>query len=491
MEKITNMLAQLSSRQWNFDTAAHLLVRAGFGGPPAEIERLRAMGLDQAVDAFVDAFQDSVSPPQWANPHSEDELLKQVKEAPGQPEKQAARKALNEKNNYEMKDLTLWWIRRMVKTPSPFVEKMTLFWHGHFATSGEKVRPAFKMWLQNQTFRAYALSDFGSMAKAVSRDPAMLIWLDTVQSKRGAPNENFSREVMELFTLGEGHYSETDVKEAARAFTGYRIDQPSQSFKFMSGQFDATPKTFMGVTGAWDGDQIIDLILDSPHCARFIASKIWRFFAYDDPTAALIEALGSELRNVHYQMRPFMKLVFASSEFYGAQSRNTQIKSPVQFVVQAFRTLPIEMPGADILQYAFRQMGQIPFYPPNVKGWDGGKSWINTGTLAFRYKLARQLVEGLRPEELGMGKRQMMEDGSEPPTLTTPLSVDQIISQNDRQQPEKLVQHLVQRTFQGSTAPKLSETFTQYVAQKDKPFDDETIRDLLVLMMTTPTYQIT
>jgi hypothetical protein len=251
----------------------------------------------------------------------------------------------------------------------------------------------------------------------------------------------------------------------------------------------------MGKTGAWDGDQIIDIILESPHCARFIASKIWRFFAYDDPSAALIDALGSELRNVHYQIRPFMKQVFASAEFHGAQSRNGQIKSPIQFVVQALRTLPIQIPNADVLQYAFRQMGQIPFYPPNVKGWDGGKSWINTATLAFRYKLARQLVEGISPSELGMPKGKMMdgmmEDVSQRPVLTPPLFVDQILADTDRQQPDKLVQHLVQQTFQTSMAPKLSGTFTEYLLQKNKPFDDNTIRDLLVLMMTTPNYQIT
>jgi uncharacterized protein (DUF1800 family) len=485
------MLSPLSTNQWNFDAAAHLLVRAGFGGRPGEIEKLRALGLNKAIDSLVDASQDFTPPPDWADPHNEDELQKQVKEAPEGPEKQAARKALNEKNKLEMRDLTHWWITRMVNTPSPFVEKMTLFWHGHFATSGEKVRPAFKMWLQNQTLRAYASSDFGSLVKAISRDPAMLVWLDTIQSKKGAPNENFAREVMELFTLGEGHYSESDVKEAARAFTGYRLDQPSQSFKFVPQQFDATPKTFLGRTGNWDGDQIIDLILANPHCTSFVATKIWRFFAYEDPSPQLVEALGSELRNVHYQIRPFMKQVFASAEFHGAHSRNSQIKSPVQFLVQALRTLPIAVPNEDVIEYAFRQMDQIPFYPPNVKGWDGGKSWINTATLAFRYKLARQLVEGISPGELGMPKPKMMNNVSARPTVTPPLSVDQLVAEGDRQVPDKVVQQLVRRTFQISILPKLSETFTQFISQKERPFDDNTIRDLLVLMMTTPNYQIT
>jgi len=175
----------------------------------------------------------------------------------------------------------------------------------------------------------------------------MLIWLDIVQNKKGLSNENFACEVMELFTLGEGHYTESDIKEATRAFTGYRIDGSNQSFKFISQQFDPDPKTFMGQTGNWDSNQIIDIILTNPHCAPFVATRIWRFFAYEDPAPQLVEALASKLRNVHYQIRLFMKQLFASGEFHSAKSRNSQIKSPVQFVVQALRTLPIPIPIPD------------------------------------------------------------------------------------------------------------------------------------------------
>lgn len=293
---------------------------------------------------------------------------------------------------------------------------------------------------------------------------------------------------MELFTLGEGHYTESDIKEAARAFTGYRIDGPNQSFKFISQQFDPGPKTFMGQTGNWDGDQIIDIILTNPHCAPFVATRIWRFFAYEDPAPQLVEALASELRNVHYQIWPFMKQLFASGEFYNVKSRNSQIKSPIQFVVQTLRTLPIPIPDADVIQYAFRQMGQVPFFPPNVKGWGGGKSWINTATLPFRYKFARQLINGINPTELGIPK--MMEAISGQPAITLPLSVDQIVEDADREQPSKLIEQLILRIFQGTPEPKLSKTFTQFVTQKPLPFDNNTIRDLLVLMMNTSNYQI-
>ncbi len=194
------MLSPLAPSRWNFDTAAYLIVRAGFGGRPDEIQKVQALGLERAVDMLVEATPDHYPPPAWANPHDQDELRLQVQEALTLEQKQLARKILDEQFRNEMKDLTRWWITRMVNTPSSFLEKMTLFWHGHFATGGQKVRPAFKMWLQNETLRRNALGNFRTLVKAISRDPAMMIWLDIVQSKKENPNENFAREIMELFT---------------------------------------------------------------------------------------------------------------------------------------------------------------------------------------------------------------------------------------------------------------------------------------------------
>src|ERR1700731_3785182 len=360
------MLSPIPTDRWDFDAAAHLLVRAGFGGAPSEIQNFRALGPEKAVTSLINAPIDNYPPPTWATPDDQDELRAQIQEAATPEEKQMMRKLQQEKFNSEMKDLSHWWLTRMVGTPSPLLEKMTLFWHGHFATSGQKVRPAYKMWLQNETFRQNALGNFRALVKAVSRDPAMMIWLDVAQSKKEYPNENFGREVMELFTLGEGHYTESDVKEAARAFTGYRIDQPEQSFRFAQQQFDSGLKNFMGKTGPWNGDQIVDIIVSQPQCARLIGAKIWKFFAYDVPEPNLVDALASELRNGHYELRPFMKHLFSSEEFYSSQSRDSQIKSPVQLLVQALRTLPIPLPDSSVLEFALRQMGQVPFFPPNV-----------------------------------------------------------------------------------------------------------------------------
>jgi uncharacterized protein (DUF1800 family) len=485
------MLSPIPTNRWDFDTAAHLLVRAGFGGSPSEIQNFRTLGSERAVDSLINAPVDGYPSPTWATPYDEDGLRAQIQVASTPEEKQMANQLRQKKFNEEMKDLSLWWLTRMVDTPSPLIEKMTLFWHGHFATSGQKVRPAYKMWLQNETFRQNALGNFRTLVKAVSRDPAMMIWLDTVQSKREHPNENFSREVMELFTLGEGHYTESDVKEAARAFTGYRIDQPEQSFRFAPRQFDPTLKTFMGKIGPWNGDQILDIIVSQPQCARFIAAKIWRFFAYDTPEPKLVDALAGEFRNFHYELRPFMKSIFLSEEFYDPQVRNSQIKSPVQFLAQALRTFPIQLPDSNVLEFAFRQMGQVPFFPPNVKGWDGGKSWINTATLSFRYKLAHQLVEGINPQEIGLPKPAAMDMSTSRPTMTTPLLVDKIVSPEDRSQPDTLIRKLYIRTFQCSPKRELTGKLRDFIATRELPLDDNAIRELLLLMMTSPNYQVT
>jgi uncharacterized protein (DUF1800 family) len=485
------MLSPISSDRWDFDAAAHLMVRAGFGADPSEIRKMRSLGPEKTVESLINAPVENYPPPTWATPDDQDELRAEVKEAATPDEKQMARKLLREKFGSEMKDLTHWWVTRMVNTRSPLIEKMTLFWHGHFATSAQKVRPAYKMWLQNETFRQNALGNFRTLAKAVSRDPAMMIWLDLVQSKKESPNENFGREVMELFTLGEGHYAESDVREAARAFTGYRINQQEQSFRFADRQFDPGVKTFMGKTGPWDGDQILDIIISQPESARFITAKIWRFFAYDEPDPKLIDALASELRNTRDELRPFMKSLFLSEEFYSSQARNSQIKSPVQFLAQALRTLPVQLPDSNVVEFAFRQMGQVPFFPPNVKGWDGGKSWINTATLTFRYKLAHQLVEGINPQEMGLPKPPMMEMNATRPTITPPLAVDKIVSEEDRAQPDVLIQKVFIRIFQCTPQKELTAKFRDFIATRELPLDDNSIRELMTLMMTSPNYQVT
>ncbi|MFY9985185.1 MAG: DUF1800 domain-containing protein [Chthoniobacterales bacterium] len=419
------MLAPLPPDYWSAEAAAHLALRAGFGQTPDESKKWAEQGLEAMLNHLLQSPADNVAPPDWAYPTRDEDLLQRVRNPALTPEEKAqVQRDLNIRKAEHMADLVNWWTLRMSRSPAPFVEKMTLFWHGHFATSAEKVS-AYRMWLQNETIRRYALSNFGTLVKAISCDPAMINWLDLGSSQKEHPNENFARELMELFTLGEGHYTEDDVKAAARAFTGYRVAGPAEQFRFVAGQFDQSDKTFLGKTGPWRGDQVIDLILSQPQCAKFIATKIWRFFAYDDPAPPLIDVLGGQLLRCKYELKPFMKIVLSSQEFFSPQAHSTIIKSPVQFLVQGQKTLGLPLPTGQPLVFIYRQLGQIPFYPPNVKGWDGGKSWINTATLTYRYELARELVYGVLPEQVGLPKGPAPSPTPSPtPAVTKPLAME-------------------------------------------------------------------
>src|SRR5438034_6115108 len=246
------MFTPLSAQQWNYETAAHLLNRAGFGGTPAEIEAARGRGLDATVHDLVDASDDSanVPPPAWAHPGNISKMRMHVRGLKTEPgERRKRRHEIRKMEGENIVDLRRWWLDRMLTTPAPLLEKMTLFWHGHFATSVRKVRESYWMWLQNDTLRRNALGNFAILTKKMSRDPAMMIYLDLEKSEKEHPNENWARELMELFTIGIGNYTEQDIRESARALTGYRVNLRTQQFRFSSFQHDASSKTFMGRTG--------------------------------------------------------------------------------------------------------------------------------------------------------------------------------------------------------------------------------------------------
>jgi uncharacterized protein (DUF1800 family) len=375
------------------------------------------------------------------------------------------------------------------------------------------VRSPYKLWQQNETFRRYALGNFGTLTKAISRDPAMMVYLDLQTSHSQHPNENFARELMELFTLGEGNYSEHDIKESARAFTGYRIDR-FEEFRFVRNQFDGGAKTFLEQSGNWNGDQIIDIILKQPAAAKFVSSKLWNFFAYEDADSQLIDKLA-ELFRQNYEIRPLLETIFSSEEFYSQRARNAIVKSPVQYVVESGRTLGVNLPGGRTLFAVYRRLGQVPFYPPNVKGWEGGKSWINTATLTFRYQLARQLVLGIRLVNEQPAKASLPSPTTQcsplaqasPAAQTTPmtqtasltaqhavrlpaLQVDQLVTAEDRKDPEAAVQKIYARAFQTTPDPQLFDRILDVAKLKPLPLADDAIRDLVALMMMTPNYQV-
>ncbi len=484
------MLSPLAEADWTREKAAHLLNRAGFSGPPEEIDALHSLGAKNAVKQLLDGAAAKLEAPAPKGIEARDMLaLRQSMRSLEEEARRERKKELQQQERQSARDLCEWWLLRMRgKTGDPVAEKLTLFWHGHFATSIVKVRQPFLMWQQNDTLRRNALGDFGTLTKAVARDPAMLVWLDTARSRAQKPNENFARELMELFTLGEGHYTEDDIRAAARTFTTYKIDPRTQTFRFERRQASPGPVSIFGRTGDFSGDDVVDLILEKPECAAFIARKLWVFYASGQPDEKLVQELASGFRESGYRIRPLLETIFNSAAFYSPAALSTQIKSPVQWVMTLARTLEVGLPPGRILLGALDALGQEPFRPPSVKGWDGGKAWINTATLLLRYNMAAFAVgnetTGGRPFQGGRGARRFQEQ------LARQLPLDKIAPPELRQVPEKLAARMADRLFQRPLKERETTAFARFAAARDV-LDDQAVRDLLQLMMSTPQYQIT
>jgi len=351
---------------------AHLFRRAGFGASPAELDAAVAKGYDATLDQLLTPSDDH---------DAADDALSQI-----------------DLDLTKLNDAQRWWLVRMRYTSRPLVEKMALFWHGHFATGVSKVgiRNLALMRDQNDLFRSSGLGSFGDLLLGVSKDPAMLIWLDGRQSHKNAPNENYGRELMELFTLGIGNYTEDDVKAAARAFTGWSIDRNLQ-YVFNPKDHDAGSKTFLGQTGNWNGDDIVRILLAQPVAAHFLATKLVRFFVSDPPDQGLVSSLAGTLTSSNYDLRATMRALFKSDAFSSAAAYHGLIKSPTEFVVGTLRTLNVGTNGLG-LPVLMNTLGQTLFNPPNVAGWPGGAAWIATNTVLARDNLANLVASASKPE---------------------------------------------------------------------------------------------
>ena len=409
-------LSPISVADWTYERAAHLLERAGFGGTPAQIERLAQMSPQEAVASFVDymhadnshlpAFEESGF---W-EPSFKDfpvsrpaatELAERSGEAMGVRVKPSGDRPLQPVTNrffywlratvLETRRLAFWWLDRMVRSNRPLEEKMTLFWHGHFATSEEKLRDYRKMQLQLDTLRKGATGNFGDLLIAVAKDPAMLVFLDAAQNVKGAPNENFGREVMELFTMGVGNYTEDDIREAARAFTGWGNDD--LTFVVDPDKHDGGTKRFLGREGNFSGEDILRIILEQKQTATYIASALYRFFVRDQLSPDFAERLGDLLRDNSYEIAPFLATIFLSEDFYSEASVGTHIKSPTELLVSTYRKLGLsELPGIPDPHTVCKTLGQVLLYPPTVAGWGEGRSWITPGLLYERANFAREVM---------------------------------------------------------------------------------------------------
>jgi uncharacterized protein (DUF1800 family) len=481
------MLSALAESKWNFTTAAHLLNRAGFGGTPAQIEKVAALGLRKAVDQIVnyETIPDDAPNPEWARPDpSRLEKYREKKKASPQ-EKQQLRKEEQRAQREKIQELRYWWLQRMAHSPRPLQEKLVLFWHGHFATSAQKVKNAYFMWRQNDIFRRYASGSWLTLLTEVSKDPAMLIWLDQAQSRKEHPNENFAREVMELFALGEGNYTEQDVSEAARSFTGWTLDRLNGEFSNRPNAHDAGEKTIFGATGKFDGDAVLKLIVQHPHAAPFIARKLWTFFAAEDPSDDLVAALAATFRKGGNHFKPLLQAMFLSEEFYAPEVIRQQVKGPVQWLVSSVRMLERELPPAAVSANALRQLGQDLLMPPNVKGWDGGLSWINTNNLINRYNYAAFLVLGenpLNPPKTKGGKARRLPPG-------TRVDIARLVPEPLRRNKSKLIAALQKRFLQGELRPEHQSSLRAYLDAQAE-IDDVDLLHAIRLVLCTPEFQL-
>ena len=490
------MLEQLPGNQWTKATAAHLMNRAGFGGSPAGIEDLRVLGMNGAVSWFLDydKIPDDTPAPDWAQPDPQmDARWYAIRKAADPETRQMLQHEMYQQQNAQMADLRYWWLRRMALGPRPFQEKMTLFWHGHFATSFEKVRNPYFLWLQNETLRQNATGNFNQLLIAVAEDPAMLSYLDGAQSRKAHPNENFAREVMELFTLGEGHYSEQDIQQAAKAYTGWGLSKDQQHYQYHPGNHDDGPKTVFGQTGNFTGEDVLNLICDQPQCSRFIAERIWRFFVQDNPPPACIEALADVLHKSGMDIHHTMSVLFRSREFYSPDAIRAQIKSPVQWLIAAAHQLEAPLPTQPMSLVMLRQLGQELFQPPNVKGWDGGIAWITTNNLLDRYNFAAALVEGNRVPLPGLeGQMRSLLNSVSPDGLLqiAPANVMALFTTIELSDTENFLAALQARFINSDLKPQRLTVLADFLKSRS-PIEETDIRKAIRLIMCMPEYQLT
>lgn len=355
-----------SDHAWTAREASHLLGRSQFGYTPDELEAATTRGPAETIERLLNAQPESV-------------------------EFQQAEPALRKTAlaTAEITDLKIWWLYRMWTSANPLIEKMSLLWHNHFATSFDKVRSVSQMLNQNELIRQHALGDFQQLLHGMSRDTAMLIWLDGNANRKRHPNENFAREIMELFALGVGNYTEKDIQEAARAFSGWHVREGA--FWFNQSQHDDTEKTVFGRTGNFDGAAIVDLCLAQPACPRFLAMKLLKTFVCSEPKQELTEAVAARIRQHDFVMLPVLRELLSSRAFFDEANRRSMIKSPLDLVVGSLRALAATVKWPSIAKL-LANLGQDIFEPPSVKGWEGGRLWINSSSMLLRTNFATELA---------------------------------------------------------------------------------------------------
>ncbi len=476
-------LKPLAPEKFDYAKARHLLVRAGFGGTPQEVEKLQKMGLYKAVDFLVEFYRHPAGAPFDAVPPVEmDPFEAKLENRFMSNNVASARRAVD---GGQLAKLRQWWLKRAVESQRPLQEKLTLFWHGHFANQNSVVENSYIMYRQNQLFREHAAGNFASLLYGIVHDPAMIRYLDNHKNVKGDPNENLAREIMELFAMGvDQGYTEKDIVQAARALTGYTYDHQTGGFRFDYTKHDTEPKTLFGQTGNWTGDDVVRLILEQPATARFISKKLFEYFAFIDPSPETVDRLASVLRARNYELDPLLKNLFLSEEFYSPPAMATQIKSPAQLVVGALRDLGVkEVANYATLDSAIQQMGQQLFEPPDVKGWRYGRSWISSNRLFVRYNSVADLIKSVSQADKKRGRGvdvvALLEGGGCP---TGGAAVD----------------YLAKACLMRPLTDAKRKELTDYLGELPPPSDwarqraelNTKLRGLMVLMLSTPEYQL-
>ncbi|MFM9970285.1 MAG: DUF1800 family protein, partial [Burkholderiales bacterium] len=374
------------------EEARHLLARTTFGPTVPGIREFSALTREQGVARLLaqNRVEAKRTPPSWvAEPVTPFRLFRDASAE--------ERRKIQEREIRQGIELRAWWVAEMLDSPTQLNERMTLFWHGHFTSSQQKVRMVQLLYRQNHLLRRHASGNFADLLHAIAKDPAMLIYLDVANNRRGQPNENFAREVMELFTLGEGHYREADIREAARAFTGWSIDPDSGDYLWRAPAHDSGEKTVLGKTGNFDGDAVLDILLSQPRTAEHIVEKLWREFISQKPDNTEVRRIAAAFRAARYDIKVALRELLGSRAFWAIDNRATLFKSPADLVVGTFRQFEIPVADATPLALLMAGLGQNLFSPPNVKGWPGGTRWINSSTLLAR----KQFIERVFTNEDG------------------------------------------------------------------------------------------
>lgn len=475
--------------------AQHLLQRATFGAPPAEVAALTEKGLDTAVASLVGYGSDEselptadLDPDVKRPPTPEEQrVLAEARRTGDESAREAIRAEVQRRDQMDRRmidDLRRWWLGVMAETPAPTREKLVLLWHSHFASRYRNVDDAYLMYQQNALFRRHD-RDFASLAKGIVHDPAMLRFLNNNQNNKRRPNENLARELMELFTLGEGKYSEDDIKHGARALTGYHVDD--NDFVFRERVHDEGPKRILGKTGTLDGDDFVEILLAQKACSEFVALKLYRHFVADVPDRLesvppeqqlFVRHLGQLIERHAFDLRPVLQTLFKSEHFYSPQIVGRMIKSPAQLVIGTIRTLGTPRRDDESLVQAMRVMGQHLFDPPSVAGWEGGRSWINTSTLFARQNTATYLITGKDPRR-GQWNRDRIDYDPQP-----------FFAGVSERTPEAVVDHAVDSLLGPHIVAERRAPLVAFMHQREKGVTNDSLIALLSLVTAMPEYQL-